>query len=77
MQAGAGVSSGCSLWQVTEPLPLLSAEPALAEGLLEDGQALIELVNSVDIAINALLNGQQVGAWNLSFTWPVMLHAVL
>lgn len=61
-QAGAGVSSGCSLWQITEPLPLLSAEPALAEGILEDGQSFIELVNSVDTAINALLNGQQVGA---------------
>ena len=54
------MSASSRLWQVTEPLPLLSAEPGLAEVILGDGQALIELVASADIAINALLNDQQV-----------------
>lgn len=59
-QAGAAVASSSSVWQVTEPLPQLSSEPALAERLLEDGQGLIEMVASCDIAINALLHEQQV-----------------
>jgi hypothetical protein len=60
LQTGAAVAGSSSLWQITEPLPMLSSEPGLAEALLADGQSLIELVNSVDTAINALLNGQQV-----------------
>ena len=48
------------LWQITEPLPLLSAEPALAAAVLEDGQGMQELVQSADMAVNALLSDQQV-----------------
>jgi len=59
-QNGAVVASS-SLWQITEAVPLLSAEPSLAEALLDEGQGLVELVASADIAVNALLNGQQVG----------------
>lgn len=54
------MSKAATLWQVTEPVPLLSAEPALAEVLLEDATGLQELVKSADMAVNALLNGQQV-----------------
>jgi hypothetical protein len=59
-QNGAAVAQGGSLWQVTEPLPLLSAEPALAEALLEEAQGLGGLAGSADTAVNALLNDQQV-----------------
>lgn len=54
------MAAGSSLWQITEAVPVLSAEPSLAEALLDEGQGLVELVASADIAVNALLNGQQV-----------------
>ncbi len=58
-QDGAALAKASCLWQVNEPLPALSAEPALAEALLEEASGLQALLRSADLAVQELLAGQQ------------------
>jgi hypothetical protein len=59
LQEGAEIAHAAHLWQVNEPVPALSAEPALAAALLEESEGLKGMVDSADLAVNALLTGQQ------------------
>uniref|UniRef100_A0A383W4Q6 UDP-N-acetylglucosamine diphosphorylase n=1 Tax=Tetradesmus obliquus TaxID=3088 RepID=A0A383W4Q6_TETOB len=58
-EEGAEIAHAAHLWQVNEPVPALSAEPALAAALLDESEGLKGMVDSADLAVNALLTGQQ------------------
>eukprot|EP00879_Flechtneria_rotunda_P019297 GHRR01020266.1.p1 GENE.GHRR01020266.1~~GHRR01020266.1.p1 ORF type:complete len:603 (+),score=293.43 GHRR01020266.1:126-1934(+) len=59
VQEGLAIAKSAALWQVTNSVPALSAEPALAEALIDEEKDLQELVKSADMAVNALLTKQQ------------------